>query len=327
MGAQQSSTDTSVDIATSFVTNATTTATNRCKVGVSSGQKIDLSCDADVSKACSQGCKEAEMKRNDAALALVGARIITSAEYTAMTAKPPAACMCCSADNIDLEMILTITMSDISDNKIANDIKAAIASQLDSQIANKTSGTIGYSDSQVNSLTNIKNYVNTNFNTTIVNETLKTFNFDQSIVGKNVWMKNTTQKMVADVISSNLVNNAISNSAALAADIKAVTSVDQSNSGVGDNIQGMFESLMGLLGSPAMIAIIVAIVFAVLVAGGIFLKFKMGSASAATAPAPVIMAPSAPAPQLMPQDPMSQQALIALATAALVNPQNTKAAL
>ena len=256
MGASSSKTESSVDIANTVVTNVVTNVLTKNKVTASGTQTIDISCDQHSFDMMTAACS----KDTDNMMKWLAIdNTLTGAEKQQIIAKGPASCDACTfSGNASQDMAISITAQDAQDNSIANSIKSQLSAKIDDALKNSISGTIGAASSKVTALTNIKNYVDNKFETNIVNETLKQFAFSQSIKVTN--QKTTgalSQKLVANVMASNIVNNAISNDSSLKSDIEKATKAEATTTGAIDSIMSMVKLLGGLWIVGAFIALIV----------------------------------------------------------------------
>ncbi len=256
MGASSSKTQSSVDIANTVVTNVVTNVLTKNKLSVSGNQSIEIGCDEKAFALMTSACsKDTENMMKWLSID----NTLSGAEKQAIIEKGPKSCDSCTFDgNVSQEMILSISAQDTQDNSIANAIKSQLSAKVNDELKNNISGTIGAASSKVTALTNIKNYVDNKFETNIVNETLKQFAFSQNVKITN--QKSTgvvTQKLVANVMASNIVNNAISSDASLKSDIEKATKAEATTTGAIDSIMSMVKLLGGLWIVGAFIAFIV----------------------------------------------------------------------
>ncbi len=262
MGASQSNTVSSTDIANSFVSSAVINATSKNTTTASGSQSINISCTDAVATKAAELCSAEKAQF----IALIPSLGLSSQEKVNLiqTYSPPV-CSTCEISDVSQDMGITITASDINNNEVANKIQAELSSKLQEALKNTQSGVVGYSASNVESITKIKNYVDNSFNVNVVNEALKSFNFDQNITVTNAKAKNVSQKMVANVVASSIVDNAIKNDSSLKAAVDKATTAESKTSGVVDSILGAITALAGMGTILMIIAMIV---------GG-FLIFKL----------------------------------------------------
>lgn len=267
MGATSSKTQSSVDIANSFVTNVVTNVTNKNKVTTSASQNMEFSCSDAVKVNSDNACSK--LISENTSIIMADPSLSVSDKIKLRDSYHPSVCDACTiSGNISQESIISITTDDISNNSMANSIQAELSSKINDQLKNTISGTIGAASSKVEALTTIKNYVDTKFDTNIVNESLKQFAFSQTIKSTNM---NTTgmitQKLVANVVATNLVTNAIQNDAKLKAAVDKATTAESSTTGAIDSIM----SAVKLLGSLWIVLGFIALI----VGGFIVVKFKL----------------------------------------------------
>jgi hypothetical protein len=116
-------------------------------------------------------------------------------------------CQACSFTDINQSIIVTINSQDIENNTIANGIKDGITNKLNTEISYL--GT--QNKNKAGSMTIIRDIIQNNFDTELVNNTIKNFSFKQSITILNMQAKNINQVLVATVISNTIINNLIEN--------------------------------------------------------------------------------------------------------------------
>ncbi len=268
MGATSSKTTSTTDIANSFVSSAVISVTTKNTTTASGSQNINVSCTDKVATKSAELCQAQQKSNMEDAFKLAALMSDDNKKIElikAAQAYEPAVCSTCEIGDITQDMGITITVSEINNNEIANKIQAELKSKIDEQLKNVQSGVIGASSSKVESLTKIKNYVENKFDAKIVNESLKAFNFDQNITATNAKAKNVSQKMVANVVASSIVENAMKNDSSLKAAVEKATTIESKTSGVVDSIFGALTAFAGMY-------MVVAIV--VLVVGG-FLVYKL----------------------------------------------------
>lgn len=290
MGGGQSKTETVSDFATTVVTNVVVNVTNKYKTTTNSTQKVKIRCDNDVYQNCISSCAEATASYESMLGKLVKAGAINGSEMVSLlsTYDSPA-CRCCSVANVDQSMVMNITTTDINDNDIANSIQSGIVNKLDEMLTSGTSGTVGWGESEIASATKIKSIVENNFDTNIVNETLRQFNFDQTLEAENGSIRDVSQMTVATLVASNIVKNAIESNSELKTEVEKLAKGSATTSGVGDNMEGAVDSiatnLKDAIGSVAgmmsslvflWIAIAITIMIVVLVFGKKLLMGPLG---------------------------------------------------
>lgn len=116
------------------------------------------------------------------------------------------ACVACSFTDVTQKATLSINVSDVVNNTIANNIKTSIVNKLDTDIKYSADD-----NDIIENKTIIRNRVETNFNTQIVNDTINMFIFEQKIKATNMKLKSVNQSLVVTAIVDNIVNNFINN--------------------------------------------------------------------------------------------------------------------
>lgn len=254
MGATQSSTKTSVDIANEFVSNISIGVITKNSTTAAADQSIDVECTDVAFKAMTDACNTDTANRN----ALIALMIPKNAELAAkMSESEPASCHMCDVTNISMDMNVAISTSAIADNTIANQIKSELTAKLEAATKNSTLGGIGLTDSQVEATTKIKNHIENNFNTSIVNETLNSYSFTQTLKAKNSKLNNINMKLVGTALGSAIVKNALATSADLKGAIDAVVVTDAKTEGT--PFPSLFGGLFGTIGIIAAICFIVLV--------------------------------------------------------------------
>lgn len=252
MGATQSVTNAPINVVNSVVTNIVTTVINKHTTTATGTQSMTFECSDKAFSAATAACSADTQNRN----AMIAIIAPTNAPLALDLAKiRPESCSLCSVTDASQNMNIAISVDDIQDNSIANQIKAELKAKIDESISNKTVGGVGLTDSQVNVAKSFQNYVENNFDTKIVNETLNQFTFKQEINSKNQMIANVNQTMVASAVASSIVRNAIASGVDIAAatDVKSTVSADTTGTqlpslfgGIGAII-GMIVGIIGLL--------------------------------------------------------------------------------
>jgi len=224
MGATTSSTKTSLDIANDTVTNVTNTVISNHSTTVSASQTINFSCTDTAAKAALSACSTDTNNRANLIALVANTNALLAESW--INAPPPSSCGMCTATNINQNSNISINTSDIDNNKIANDIQTTLLAKINDQLNNKTQGgLVGTTKSQIEALTNIKNHIENNFNTNIVNNTLKTFAYSQTINAQNTQLTNINQTIVATAVASTIISDAIKNNSTLLDSIDKATSI------------------------------------------------------------------------------------------------------
>jgi hypothetical protein len=265
MGASQSSTQTSIDVANSVVSNVAVGVITRNSTTASGDQTLDVECTDAAFAAATAACSADTMSRNS----LLAAIAVSNPSAVVEMAKiKPDSCSMCSADNISMDMNVSVNVSAIADNTIANQIKSELSSKLQEAIDSQTKGGLGLTDTKVDANIKLKNYVENNFNTNIVNETLNTFAFAQTLKAKNMKLTNINMKLVATALGSAIVQNAIKNDSSVASLIDAATTVTTKNTGY-DPLSFLSAYATAIIGSiMAFVGVIALIILLPLLRGG-----------------------------------------------------------
>lgn len=229
MGSTESKTTSVVDIANSFVTKISVDVLTKNTTTASGTQTINISCTNEAIAAATAACSADNKSNNELALAIIEAnKGNTEMAKIAQEMKnvTPASCDMCSASNITMDMNVAISTQAIADNTIANSIQSQLSTGLDAILKNQTEGGIGKTSSEVDSLNKIKNYVDNDFNTKIVNDTLNSYTFSQTLNSTNMKISNVNMKLVGTALGSALVQNAIKSNADVASAITSVVKAE-----------------------------------------------------------------------------------------------------
>ncbi len=237
MGASVSSTQTTNDIANQFVANISTEVLTKNSTTATGSQSIKIACTDAAFAAATAACSADTASRNATITAIAAANPNSNILKDLISSKPDS-CYLCSAENISMDMNVAIDVKTINDNTIANKIQAELSAKLKDAVENKTIGGIGLTDSQVDSYNKIQNYVENNFNTKIVNETINTYTFSQSLDATNQRVSNINMKMVGTALGSAIVSNAIKNDASIKAAIDAAVTTKSDTEGTSLNLFG-----------------------------------------------------------------------------------------
>jgi hypothetical protein len=294
MGATNSTTTSAVDIANTFVSNIAISVITKNSTTATGSQSVSISCTDAAFAAAVAACSADTQSNNKLVTAIITANpgnleIVNTA--LAMNQIEPASCSMCSAENITLDMNVAINTKAIIDNTIASQIKTELSSALQLSLDNATTGGIGMTSSDMNSTAVLKNYVDNNFNTNIVNETLNTFTFSQSINASNAKVSNINMKLVGTALGAAIVKNAIETSADVSAAIATTVTAKAETVGTEfpDLLGGLFGGAFGTIA-----AIIGGIIGSIMLI--VILKILMSGGRAQVAPAQVAPAQVAPAP-------------------------------
>jgi hypothetical protein len=248
MGSTSSKTTSVVDIANTFVTKVSTEVLTENTTTASGVQAINISCTNEAHAAATAACSADNKSNNELAIAIIAANpgnaeIAKIAQQ--MKSVTPASCEMCSASNITMDMNIAISTQAIADNTIANGIQSKLSAALQAELKNKTEGGIGKTSSQVESLTKIKNYVENDFSTKIVNSTLNSYSFSQTLNSSNMKLSNINMKLVGTALGSAIVQNAIKSNSEVASAITSTVKAEAET--VGTKIPEI--SLFGGIGS------------------------------------------------------------------------------
>ncbi len=295
MGARVSKDKSTSNVMNEFVTDVITNVTNEKKTVVEVNQKMDIGCEDDVYKEVSRLCELAterkEKTKETVLTAYVNAGKELSPELLASLDATPPVCDACSAENIDQNSMLTISMTDVQDNSIAGKIQDGIAAKLDETKKNMQNEGFGKSEITDESIKNITNKVKSSVVTDIINKSLTSFVVNQDMKIGNTKARNVSQKSIVSFIASNMIENVVESDKSLKADIESLMGSEttqksmQSNTtdmitSVGNNLISTVGSVaktgLGVAGGAAMmwiVMIIVAIVVFGLIAKPLFGMF------------------------------------------------------
>lgn len=298
MGSTESKTTSVVDIANTFVAKVSTEVLTKNTTTASGVQAINISCTNEAHAAATAACSADNKSNNELAIAIIAANpgnaeIAKIAQQ--MKSVTPASCEMCSASNITMDMNIAISTQAIADNTIANGIQSKLVAALQAELKNKTEGGIGTTSSEVESLTKIKNYVENDFNTKIVNDTLNSYSFSQTLSSSNMKLSNINMKLVGTALGSAIVQNAIKSNSEVASAITSTVKAEAET--VGTKIPDI--SLFGGIGS-IFIGIICLIGF--IFGAKLLMSFTSGSGGQMQQFMQQI-------PQMQQQQPQSQQSL------------------
>lgn len=236
MGATESKSTSVSEIANEFVSNTVMKATSKNVTATTGSQSIKVECTDAVANQAATLCSDEKKEITKAIMAdtsqTLADRIAAAKSYV------PDVCDTCKVSDITQDLGITITLDDIQNNTVADEIRNQIVADLDKKIKNANVGTTA-GKAQVDAISKVKNLTVNNFNSEIVNETLRNFNFDQNINLKNVKASNISQKMVVKSISSSLVSNALKTDKELSNAIKEVVAADNKAAGI---IQGVVDT-------------------------------------------------------------------------------------
>jgi hypothetical protein len=251
MGSTASKDASQTSILNDFVTNVCINVTNEYKRVVDTSQSISIKCDPEVREACDDAKYKDSIRHTemmDRLLAAVTARSDLTPEMltiatNASTADYVSPIHCCEAKGIKQDIVLDITVSDQTNNKIANDIKSQLTNSLSALKTQSNSGALLAEQTATNdALTNITNKVTNNFPIDVVSKTLNSFNFKQNLTAVNAELSDVSQSTVATILASSIIDTMTNNDADLASDIKTVLDSANKNSGALDNVQGVVDN-------------------------------------------------------------------------------------
>ncbi len=247
MGATQSSTQTSTDVATSVISDVVVKVITKDSITASGSNELILDCSEGVNIAATQACSA----DTQAITKLISTSTPEIAKILS-NSLPAASCsMTCQGTDINMTNNVNINVSSINDNSLANKIKSDLTAKLEQMVTNKTEGGIGFTDSQVNAITKLKTYVETNFNTQIVNETLKNYTFTQTIKATNQKISKVNMSIAGTVLGSSMIANAIKNDSNVQSLIDAAITTTAETSGFNFSLFG------GAIGALVLIAILI----------------------------------------------------------------------
>lgn len=226
MGATQSSTETSTDIATSVISNIATSVVNKNTTTVNSSNDITAECTDVAFTAAVNACSIDTRELNK----LIATASPETQKILIKSGKP-SSCSMCSLQDVNLDTNVAINVSAINNNKIADEIKNELTSKLEQMVKNKTEGGIGLTDSQVTAITKLKTYVETNFDTKLVNETLNNYTFTQTLNAKNQNISRVNMKLTGTVLGATMIDNAIKRDANVKTLIDAAVTTSADTSG------------------------------------------------------------------------------------------------
>jgi len=166
----------------------------------------------------------------------------------------PPSCNMCSLSDVNMDTNIAINVTAISNNKIADAIQNELKSKLEEMVTNKTEGGIGLTDSQVSAITKLKTYVETNFNTEIINKTLNNYTFTQSLNAENQNVSRINMKLTGTVLGTAMIENAVKHDSSVQSLIDAVVTTTADTSGFNFSLFG------GAIGTLIFIAIIFYVV-------------------------------------------------------------------
>ena len=276
-----SKSSTSTTVLNEFVTSVTNSVLNDFRSSTSTGQFINVSCDKEVAIKCRDLCAaDISQYRADQV------KLVSSSEELEQRVNNyvSAVCNCCTASNLNQNLMLNITTQAISDNTISNQIKTTMVNKLNQELEEINDGVIGgVTANYRNAVTNIRTKVENSFSNDIVNSTLNEFHFNQDITAHNESISDTSQTTVATILSTNITKNLLTNDATLDADLQTIIKEKTSNIGIAkdllDTASGMFKTFMS---GATMIYAVIAVVVVVL---GVAL-IKFGPVSWRHSPAP-----------------------------------------
>ncbi len=271
MGAQVSTDKSQTEIVNEFVTNVCTNVTNSYKRAIAASQEMKIGCDPDVYKTCLNNNVAAISQIRTEYTDLLKGGFITEETYKerikVLETKGYMPLPCCSWTDINQEMVLDISITDTANNNVANEIKSQIKGALEKEKTSNMSGTVGYAEHKNEAITRIQNKVENNFPVDIVNETINSFNFDQKMDLSNSTQSNVTQKTVANILATTIVDTMIKNDADLMTDVSTTLRDTATQSGALDNIEGVVSSFFN-----AYTMIVIAVVIGAVIIGAILLK-------------------------------------------------------
>ncbi len=299
MGATQSVTNAPIDVVNSVVTEITTTVINKHTTTATGTQSMNFECTDAAFAAATTACSE-DTKNRNATIASIAA--INAPLALEMAKTKPDSCFLCSITNADQNMNIAISINDIQDNSIANQIKAALKNKVDEAIANKTVGGVGLTDSQVNVAKSFKSYVENKFDTKIVNDTLNQFTFRQEMNSKNQGLANLNQTMVASAVASSIVRNAVASGVDIAAatDVKSTVTSDTKGTDPMSFFGGIGAMISMIIGAIGLIILLVIIAKAMMSGSS--------SSAAPNIPTPPSTLPSVPS--ILPNIPTSVPSIL-----------------
>lgn len=213
MGAKTSTLQNSTDILIDRITKITTNVLNTNQVSSSAYQSINVETDPEVLKSAAQECQKmkSDYETNYIKLAQINPNLASTMSLK-FNPESYSVCTIGNVSNINQSQVISINLDDNSINNVSNSIKDEIISTIQKEINASEGGTIGYSNTDINNLTTIKNVIRNNFDTSVINQTIRIFSNSQNISGRNVSIMNINQSIVSNAIASNVVNNLINSS-------------------------------------------------------------------------------------------------------------------
>ncbi len=115
-------------------------------------------------------------------------------------------CMACSASDVHQNATIVVNSSDVENNAISNGIQSGLSNKLNDEVV--FLNTQGNND-KATSMTVIRDIVKNNFNTKLINETIKNFTFEQTMDMRNLQVNKINQILVVNVIADTLINDLI----------------------------------------------------------------------------------------------------------------------
>ncbi len=219
LGESKTTIKNTTDVLNEAITNITTSVLNSNSTAVSSAQLIDLKCDPMVA--------------------------IKAMEICANSTNPD--CNVCTASDLNQEITLSINMQNVNNNTVATQIKDEINAKLEKEVQNvKGASFMTKTKTDIENLSTIKNKLLRNYNNNLVNDSIKNFAFSQTIKSENVKTNKISQKLVATVIASEIVNNALNNDANFKQDIAALDKIKNTETGL---FQDIGSSISGIIGT------------------------------------------------------------------------------
>jgi len=260
MGGNVSKDMSSSDVTNEFITNVVTNVTNDKTTTVSTEQKQKIGCSEDVLNNVAAACAKATDLQTNAKTDLYKAYIAAGTEPSdaliASFDKKPPVCDACSAKKILQSSVMTINMQDITDNSIASKIQTDLLSKLDA--TKKTLQNEGFSKNDVldSSISTIKNKIESDITTNIINKTLTSFVTNQNQeIGNTMGVEDVSQVSVVNFVSAALVENVVEGDESVKAAIENITTKENIQKSIASNTTDMVGSvannLIGTVGDVA----------------------------------------------------------------------------
>ncbi len=248
MGGNVSKDKSSSDIVNEFVTSVVTNVTNNKTTMVEVSQNMDIGCsDSAFNKAlemCANAIATRDQNKTEVLKAYIAAGKDPSDDLIKSFNEKPLACKACSYSNIGQTAVMTISQQDIADNSIAGKIQSDLASKLD---ATKTTlQNEGFSKNQSidESIKTIKNKIQSDVTTNVINSTLSSFIIKQDLkLGNAMEATQISQNAAVDFISASLIENVVEGDATVKAAVETLMPKVTTQKSIASNTTDMVGSV------------------------------------------------------------------------------------